>query len=94
MGNPGLVSVGNQVDLSTAINYFGNNNILIGNIEPSLIQSGTPQQFYEEVRKAIEKATYAPRGFMLTSGCEPPPMTPPCNVHIMTRAIDDFGWYE
>ena len=94
MGNPGLVSVGNQVDLSTAINYFGDNNIIIGNIEPSLIQIGTPQQVYEECKKSIEKAKYSPRGFMLMSGCELPPMTPPYNVYIMRKAIDNFGWYE
>jgi uroporphyrinogen decarboxylase len=94
MGNPGLVSVGNQVDLSSAINYFGDNNIISGNIEPSLIQNGTPQEVYEECRKAIEKAKYAPRSFMLMSGCELPPMTPSYNVYIMRKAIDDFGWYE
>ena len=52
---PGLVSVGSQVDLNTAIEYFGDRCILIGNIEPTLIQNGTPAQVYEAGCQCIEK---------------------------------------
>jgi len=94
MGDPGIVSIGHQVDLSTAINYFGDKSIIVGNVDPAFIQNGTPQQVYELCKQCIEKAKYAPRGYMLMSGCEVPPMSPPYNMYMMQTAIKDFGWYD
>ena len=94
MGDPGLVSFGHQVDLHTAIRYFGDRCIIIGNLDPAVIQNGTSRQVYELCRQCIEKAKHATRGFMLMSGCEVPPMAPPYNVYMMKKAIDEFGWYN
>jgi uroporphyrinogen decarboxylase len=93
MGDPGICSVGSQIEITTAIEYLGDKAIIAGNIEPHLLQTGTPQQVYELCRKAIEAGKKAPRGFMLMSGCETPPETPPYNIYLMRKAIDDFGWY-
>ena len=93
MGNPGICSVGSQMEITTAIEYLGDRAIIAGNIEPHILQTGTPQQVYELCQKAIEAGKKAPRGFMLMSGCETPPDTPPYNVYMMRKAIDDFGWY-
>jgi uroporphyrinogen decarboxylase len=94
MGDPGIVSVGDQVDLDTAIKYFGDKSIIVGNIDPVVIQNGTPQEVYQLSKQAIEKGKKAPRGYMLMSGCEIPPMSPPYNVYMMTKAVNDFGWYD
>jgi len=94
MGDPGLVTFGHEVDLNTAINYFGDSCLILGNVEPSIIQNGTHQQVYDLCRQCIEKAKHAPKGFMLMSGCEIPPMSPPYNVYMMKKAIDDFGHYS
>ncbi len=94
MGNPGIVSFGREVDLHTAIKYFGDTCIIAGNVEPQVIQSGTPQQVYELCKQAIEKGKKAPRGYILMAGCEVPPMAPPYNVYMMKKAVEDFGWYE
>ena len=93
MGDPGIVSFGYEVDLATATKYFGEKCIIAGNIEPAIIQTGTPRQVYDLCKQAIEKAKYAPRGFILTPGCELSPATPPYNVYVMKKAINDFGWY-
>jgi len=94
MGNPGIVSLGHEVDLTTAIKYFGDTSIIAGNVEPAVIQNGTPQQVYELCRQCIEKAKHAaPRGYILMPGCELPPMAPPYNVYMLKKAINDFGWY-
>ena len=93
MGNPGICSIGSQIEITTAIEYLGDRAIIAGNIEPHILQTGTPQQVYELCQKAIEAGKKAPRGFMLMSGCETPPDTPPYNVYMMRKAIDDFGWY-
>jgi len=94
MGDPGIASFGHEIDLTTAIEYLGDTCIIAGNVEPAVIQTGTPQQVYELAKQCIEKGKYAPRGFMLMSGCELPPMAPPYNVYVMKKAVEDFGWYD
>jgi uroporphyrinogen decarboxylase len=94
MGDPGIISIGSEVDITTAIEYFGDTCIIAGNIEPALLQSGTTQQIYECCRQAIERGRRAPRGYALMQGCEVPVNTPPYNLYTMKKAINDFGWYD
>jgi uroporphyrinogen decarboxylase len=81
------------VDLETAAEMFPN-NIIAGNVEPQVIQNGTPEQVYEVTRIAIEKGKKAPGGFFLMPGCELPPMAPGYNIHTMMKAVNDFGFYD
>ncbi len=93
MGDPGVVSFGHEVDLETAARYFPN-DIIAGNIEPSVIQNGTHEQVYELCRIAIEKGKKIKNGYVLMAGCEVPVMAPPFNIWTMRKAINDFGWYD
>jgi uroporphyrinogen decarboxylase len=93
-GDPGMVSIGHEVDIETAIDYLGEKTIIFGNIEPALIMMGRPEQIYEACRIAIQKGKNAPRGFVLMAGCELPVLTPPFNLWVMMKAISDFGWYR
>ena len=94
MGDIGIVSFGHEVDLTAAIRYFGDTCIIAGNINPSVIQTGTAEEVYELARQCIDKGKYAPRGYILTAGCDLPPFAPPYNVYTMRKALDDFGRYE
>lgn len=93
MGDPGIISIGHEVDLETAAKYFPN-DIILGNLEPALIQTGTPQEIYEASRKIIEKGKNLTGGFIFSPGCGMPPMASPDNVMAMTDAVNDFGWYD
>ena len=92
-GDPGIISIGHEVELETAAKYFPN-DIILGNIEPALIQTSTPEQVYQLTKEVIEKGKKCPGGFILSPGCELPPMAPRENVRMMTQAVNDFGWYE
>ena len=94
MGDPGVCSFGHEVDIPTAIEYVGKSSIVAGNINPSALQNDSPAKVYELCKAAIIKGLQAPRGFMLMPGCEVPPSSPPHNVYVMRKAIDDFGRYE
>ncbi|MBN2186485.1 MAG: hypothetical protein JW732_03435 [Dehalococcoidia bacterium] len=91
-GDPGLISIGHEVKLETAARYFPN-YIIVGNLEPAIIQTQTPQEVYEASRKVIEEGKKCSGGFILSPGCELPPKAPAENVMAMTRAVNDFGWY-
>jgi uroporphyrinogen decarboxylase len=90
---PFTLSFGHEVDLDTAIAMFPD-NIICGNVEPQIIQNGTPQQVYEVTRVAIEKGKKAPRGHILMPGCDLPPMAPGYNVWTMRKAVSDFGFFD
>jgi len=91
--HPSILSFGHEVDLEDAAKYFPE-DIIMGNIEPAVIQTGTPQQVYEYCRICIEKGKRIRGGFILAPGCGLPPKSPSYYVWIMTKAVNDFGWYE
>ena len=92
LGDPGILSFGHEVDLETASMCFPD-HIIMGNVEPAVIQTGTPEEVYELSRLCIEKGKRHKGGYVLAPGCELPPNAPPYNVWMMTKAINDFGWY-
>jgi uroporphyrinogen decarboxylase len=93
MGDPGIISIGKEVEIDTAIEHFGKDHIVAGNIEPTILQTGTPQEVYEVCGRAIGKGKHAPRGYALMQGCEVPVNTPPYNLYMMKKAVEDFGGY-
>jgi uroporphyrinogen decarboxylase len=93
-GDPGIASFGHEVDIAKAVEVLGNKCIIVGNVEPRVLQTGSPTDAYELARQCIEKGKHAPRGFILGTGCELPPMSPAANLWAMKKAINDFGWYE
>lgn len=54
MGEPGIISFGHEVDLDIASKYFPN-DIIMGNVEPTVIQEGPPEEAYDLSRICIEK---------------------------------------
>jgi uroporphyrinogen decarboxylase len=92
MGSPGFVSIGHEVKLEEAAGYFPK-DIIIGNLDPSLLQSGTPEAVYEASRRVIEKGKSLSAGFIFSTGCDLPPRSNIENVMAMTEAVNDFGWH-
>ena len=93
MGDPGIISFGHEVDLERAAEYFPN-DIILGNLEPALLQTATPEEVYEATKKVVEKGKKAPGGYIFAVGCQFPPRAKIENVKAMNQALDDFGWYE
>jgi len=94
MGDPGMLSFGHEVEIATAARYFPD-QIIAGNVNPQVIAKGSPAVVYELCREAIEQGKrHCAGGFVLMPGCEVPPTTPPYNIYIMRKAVEDFGWYD
>ncbi len=94
MGEPGLCSFGQEIEIDRAIEFLGEKAVIIGNLDPSLLLTGQPEQITERCRKIIEKGKKAPRGFMFSSGCEVSPETPGYHVYLIKKAIEEFGVYR
>jgi len=91
--HPSILNFGHEVKIDDAARYFPD-DIISGNIEPAVILKGKPEQVYELSRLAIEKGRKIPGGFILSAGCGMPPRAPSYNVWMMTKAVNDFGWYD
>ena len=52
------------------------------------------EEVYEAARKNIEEGKRLPGGYIFSPGCQLPPKADPGNVMAMTKAVNDFGWYE
>lgn len=93
-GERGILSFGEEVDLTTAIEVFGDKHIVAGNVETRVIAEGTWRDVYERARACIEKAKYAPGGYVLMAGCDIPPSSPPYNIYALKKAAMDHGFYD
>ena len=69
---------------------YGDQTVLIGDVETSLLFSGSPRQVMEQCRRVIED--YAPGGgFILGPGCEYPPNANLLNAILMVQAARIYG---
>ncbi|MGD8850762.1 MAG: uroporphyrinogen decarboxylase family protein [Anaerolineales bacterium] len=91
-GDPGMLSFGHEIDLTTAAQHFPE-HIIAGNVNPQIIASGTPTEIMQASEAAIEKGKKCPGGYVFMGGCELPPSTPPYNIYLMQEAVRHFGQY-
>jgi uroporphyrinogen decarboxylase len=92
LGDPGIISIGHEVDLEKAARFFPG-HIIVGNLKPSILQTGSAEEVYNAAGKIIQQGKQLESGFMFSAGCQFPPRANIENVNAMNRAINDFGWY-
>jgi len=84
---------GYEVDLGRIATAMGGRVVLLGNVNPMLIHSGTPGQVREATRRVIE--ALAPlRGFIVQDGNNIPPGSPLANINAMMEAAAAYGKYR
>jgi uroporphyrinogen decarboxylase len=81
------------VDLDRIAEVLGGRVVLIGNVSPLLIETGTPEQVREATRRVIEKlGPY--RGLIIQDGNNIPPGAPLENINAMMEAAEIYGRYD
>jgi uroporphyrinogen decarboxylase len=84
---------GYEVDLNRIAAAMGGKVVLLGNVNPMLIHSGTPAQVREATRRVIE--VLAPlRGLIVQDGNNIPPGSPLENINAMMEAAELYGRYK
>lgn len=84
---------GFQVELDRVASVMGGRVVLVGNVNPMLIHSGTPQQVRDATRTVIEKLAQK-KGLIIQDGSNIPPGTPLENINAMMEAAEMYGRYE
>jgi uroporphyrinogen decarboxylase len=92
MGDPGIVSVGPEIDIEMAADFFPR-DIIYGNLDPVILQTGTPDEVYKATGKVVRRGKKLDNRYTFGQGCEIPPRADRENLLAMTRAVEDFGWY-
>lgn len=83
---------GFQTNLDLVAEYMGGKVFLIGNVNPLLIASGTPEQVRSETLRVIEKlARY--KGVIIMDGANIAPESPLKNINAMMETAQEFGLY-
>lgn len=88
-----LQGFGYQVDLDRIADVMGGRVVLIGNVNPMLIRSGTPEQVRDATRTVIEKLAHY-RGLIIQDGNNIPPDSPLENINAMMEAAELYGVYD
>ena len=84
---------GYQVDLDRLATVMGGRVVLLGNVNPMLIYSGTPDEVRDATRTVIQKlAPY--RGLIIQDGNNIPPGSPLQNINAMMEAAEQYGVYH
>jgi uroporphyrinogen decarboxylase len=81
---------GYQVSLDRVAESMGGRVVLIGNVDPMLIHTGTPAQVVEATRNVIEKLGPC-GGLIIQDGSNVPPGSPLENINAMMVAAERYG---
>ena len=83
-------SFGNAIDIEKALQVIPEDRLVIGNVDPAgILRGGTPDIVREETLKLMKRCSVYPN-FIISSGCDIPPMTPKENIDAFFEAIEFF----
>ena len=82
---------GNAMDMEKdIIPHVPSDTVVMGNIDPAgVLRLGTPENVREETRGLLERCSKYPN-FVLSSGCDIPPMTPWVNIDAFFDASKEY----
>lgn len=84
-----LITVGKEFDMKKLAKELGDNYIIGGNLENSLLQTASPDEVYKEAVAMINEMKYSRGGYVLTPDCTLSYLTPSANLYAMIKASRD-----
>lgn len=81
---------GNAIDMKEMIEKFPEDTVIMGNVDPAaVLRMGTPETVRAETLRIMnECCTHA--NFVISSGCDIPPLTPWENIDAFFAAVEEF----
>lgn len=82
---------GNAVNMMETLKMCPSHLLVMGNIDPvGVLKQATPEGVYQATAALLE-ATASYRNFVLSSGCDMPPLVPAENIRAFYQALADFN---
>lgn len=81
---------GNVIDMEEIMKHIPDNMLAMGNVDPAgEFRNGTPESIYNATQEILRKCgNYS--NFVISSGCDIPPMSPWENIDSFFKAAEDF----
>ncbi|MBR2189621.1 MAG: uroporphyrinogen decarboxylase family protein [Eubacterium sp.] len=81
---------GNAIDMAEIMEQVPANCVAMGNVDPaSQFRNGTPESIYARTQEVMEQCCKYPN-FVISSGCDIPPMSPWENIDAFFKAVGDY----
>ncbi|MCL2801161.1 MAG: uroporphyrinogen decarboxylase family protein [Treponema sp.] len=81
---------GNAIDMAKMMEFIPKDIIAMGNISPAeQFRGGTPESIKNATIELLEKCSKYPN-FIISSGCDIPPLSPWENIDAFFKAVKDF----
>ena len=82
---------GNAVDMVATLEQCPSDLVIMGNIDPvGVLKQASAKEVYRQTMDLLEK-TAGYRNFVLSSGCDLPPLVPDANIRAFYQAVTDFN---
>ena len=82
---------GNAVDMVATLEQCPSNLIVIGNIDPvGILKQASSEDVYRITSDLLAK-TAGYKNFVISSGCDMPPLVPEANIKAFYKAVADFN---
>ena len=81
---------GNAIDMADILPLMPEDVIVMGNVDPAgEIRLGTPESIRAKTLEVLEACASYPN-FVISTGCDVPPMAPLENIQALFDAVDEF----
>ncbi|MGL5513291.1 MAG: uroporphyrinogen decarboxylase family protein [Sporomusa sp.] len=81
---------GNAISMKDMMTHIPADVIAMGNVDPATqFRNGSPESIREETLRVMEECTPY-KNFVISSGCDIPPMSPWENIDSFFNAVDEF----
>ena len=81
---------GNAIDMKSMVEKFPDDVLVMGNVDPAkVLRMGTPEKVKEETLRIMNDCC-SHNNFVISSGCDIPPMTPWENIRAFFAASDEY----
>lgn len=81
---------GNAINMEEMMAHIPENAVAMGNVDPAgEFRNGTPESIYAKTQEVMGKCCKY-KNFVISSGCDIPPMSPWENISSFFRAVEDF----
>lgn len=85
-----MLHFGNAIKMADMMPHIPANVIAMGNVDPAgQFRNGTPESIANVTREVLEQCSKYPN-FVISSGCDIPPMSPWENIDAFFRTVDEF----
>lgn len=82
---------GNAVDMVEALEQCPSDLVVMGNIDPvGILKQATPEEVYRTTAELLSR-TAQYKNFVISSGCDMPPLVPEANIRAFYQAVADFN---